>query len=550
MAVYGVDEYGKALYGADRDVDYTVLNLAAVQTDFGRVTVSWDSPPLADWTALVLVRSGYGFPVALTDGVAVASWPGTGTHTSFSDVGLAPGYWYYTLFLAKPFVAWSASATYQGGDRVSYSASVWICVAPQTTGVTPGSNAAVWSTTAESTQYRPAGSVACLCVQDQGYGGLLDSLVPSAYKALPGTSTDTPGANPQLSAFLSVLGFGFSQVATELDDLLAVYDVVTTRQDRLYEIGQLLGLSSEVASSPRYQRLRTLKAAASGQAKGTAGGIVASVYNAAGLTASCASGYNLALTQDQSAFVTPQPMAWSPSEPYKTGDEVIYLGTRYQCTGFVYPVNTSNYTTVATGTPSALGTTVIGSATYVQEAGASPGSVSIPFTTAANGTYNAIIYPAAGPGQGVLTATIDGVALQLAQILVVNPYYGGLGGTVSFVGPSVDLYNATAGAFSTVRTSSVPLSPGAHTLVLSTATKNSSSSGYGLEFTSVTVYGSPPFYPPGNPPTGASGSAAQWSASATRSSAVPFANPLTGGQGTWSNVGATAVSLSTGYLGG
>jgi hypothetical protein len=93
------------------------------------------------------------------------------------------------------------------------------------------------------------------------------------------------------------------------------------------------------------------------------------------------------------------------------------------------------------------------------------------------------------------------------------------------------------------------LAAGAHTLVLNTATKNASSSGYAIAFASVTVSGSPPLYPPGNPPVGAGGSSAQWSATAASSTTTTYANPVTAGQGTWCPVGV-AAALSTGYLGG
>lgn len=545
MAVYGAAQYGKALYGADRDVDYTVVNLAAVQSDYGRITLSWDAPPLSDWTSLTLVRSQYGFPVAVTDGVALALFPVAGTHTDYSDTDLPPGYWYYTLFLASPFPSWSAADTYATGDRVSYSGQVWDCVAPYALNVTPGTNPAVWVASYETTLYRAAGSIACLAVRDYAYGALLQSLIPSPYAVAPGTSTDTGAPNPDLASFLGVLGFGFAQVNTELDDLLEGYNVLTTRQDRLYALSAALGLSAELASSARYQRLRTLKAAYINQEKGTAQGVADTVFAATGLKASVVTGPNLMLTQDQSAFLSPVAPPWDPSEPYKIGDEVVYLGTRYACTGFTVTDTPSNYVANAvTGAPNTLGTVTIAGSTFVKETAVAPASVTVPFTAPANASYLVLIDGASGPDYGVLTATIDGAAVTMRQITSLG--FGGFGGPTSY-SASLDLYSASAAAFN-IGLAAVPLTPGSHTLVLSTATKNASSSGYGQAFASINITGSPALYPPGNPPTGAAGSAAQWSASAPNFDTVYYFNPVTGGQSTWTSVGSSC-SLAVGYLG-
>lgn len=550
MATYGIDVYGKTLYGTTRDLDYHVTNLTAVQSDYGRITLSWDTPPLADWTTLTLVRSGYGYPVAVTDGVTLASFPVTALRGDFSDSGLPPGYWYYTFFLATPFPAWSASLTYATGDRVSFSGQVYSCLAPYSLNVTPGTNPAVWGTSFETTLYRAAGSVACMSVRDYGYTAVLDSLIPAPYKALPGTSTDVADANGDLAAFLAIVGFGFGQMHTELDDLLEVDDILTTRQDRLYELGLGLGLSPELASSARYQRLRTQRAALLNQETGTAQGIVDAVHAATGLSATVATGVNLMLTQDQSAFASPIPMPWDPAGAYKPGDQVLYLGVRYQCVGLDTVITPATYVAAGvTGAPNALATTTISATTYVKETAASASSITVPFTLAANGVYYLTFAAASGPDYGVVTVTVDGNPVLISHSSSTGPIWSG-GAIGSVPAASLDLYTASAAAYGAISTPQQSLGVGSHTMVISALTKNGSSTGFAIAFSSLTIFGNPAVYPPGTPPTGATGSALQWSTTALFFDTTTYFNPVTGSIGTWSPVGGPVVNLGTQYLGG
>lgn len=545
MATYGIDVYGKTLYGAPQDLDYHVTNLTAVQSDYGRITLSWDTPPLADWTQLTLVRSGYGYPVAITDGVQLASFPVSTLRSDYADTDLPPGYWYYTFFLATPFPAWSAALTYGTGDRVAHGGSVWSCLVPYTLNVTPGTDSTVWSVSFETTLYRAAGSVACLSVRDYGYTALLESLVPAPYKALPGTSTDVSDPNADLTAFLSILGFGFAQMHTELDDLLEVDAILTTRQDRLYELGQGLGINPELASSARYQRLRTQRAARLNQEKGTAAGLADSVHAATGLKATVATGVNEVLTQDQSAFYSPPPTPWNPAGAYKPGDEVIYLGVRYTCVSSVSTVNTGNYVADAvTGAPNALSVVTVSSVSYVKETNAAGPTtvVSVPFTVLGNGSVTAVLVLGTGADSGILTAAIDGAAVQVGKLNLLR----GQTQPTTYQA-SYDLYKASNGSV-TLGTTPVALIAGAHTLTLSVASKNASASAYDLLFSTITFNENPLIYAPGNPPTGASTSAAQWSSSQAYTDSVTYLNPVTGGMGTWSAVGVS-TTLATGYLG-
>jgi hypothetical protein len=494
------------------------------------------------------VRSGYGFPVAPTDGVLLATWDTTGTPQSYTDLGLSPGYWYYTLFITADFASWTADTVYSSGDQVAYGGSVWMCLAPYALDVTPGSNDAVWIPDSEIVQYIPAGSISSLAVVDHGYGAMLYTQMPAAYKTAPASSTDTGPDNDDLQDFLNVLGFGFSTVATELDDLLAAYDVTTVRQDRLYAISQTLGLLDEMGSSARFQRLRTLNAAKINQQHGTQNGILDLISSATGLPTQIETGYNLLLGQDQSAFADPIPAPWSAAATYQASQQVSYQGVRYTCIGFSQTTNAASYGAQGvTATPNALSTPSLGGITQVKEAAVAPASITIPFTVTEPGAYYAQVAVDAAADHGILTAAINGTAVTLAPLPTALPTGFGLAPPPpsAFV-DQLDLYAPSATALCTVQSSTVPLSAGSYTLVLSTTAKNPASSGYSIAFSQALITGALPVYAAGAPPPSAP---SQWSATATTSSSTLYANAATGAQGTWS-VLAGAATLAIGYLGG
>lgn len=552
MAVYGNDLYDKGLYGTDLLVDYRVSNLEAQQLDYGRITVSWDAPRLNNWTELILVRSGYGFPVAPTDGTPLATIGNTGSHTSYDDIGLTAGYWYYTVFVSTPFPTWSAAVTYQIGDIVSYSSTTWVCVAASTFDITPGSNAAYWTASTQVQLWHPAGSVASLCVQDLGNGPRMDSLIPNVYKAQPGQVIDPDADNASLAAFTGILGFGFDMVGTELDDLDHPYDVVTARQDRLYEISQMLGVSAELASSARYQRLRTLHAAELNQQKGTVPGLIAAVHAASGLSCTVNSGPNMMLSQDQSAFVFPMAPAWDPDRGYQIGDTVTYQGVRYACAGFTYTVTPANYgSTTAAGGPNALGTATVGGVSVVKETSTTqPSTVTTTFTAPSAASYTISWIYGSMPDGGIVSILVDGVVQQFTVAQANLPGHGLRGGNPPRPAPtplsSVDTYAAT-GIVAFVAATTLTLTAASHTVVLSSTTKNAASTGYSISAQSLTIAGSPIVFPPGTAPTGMSGSANQWATAPAWTDSTTYANPSTGGMGTWTAL--TTMPLSIQYLG-
>jgi len=211
-------------------------------------------------------------------------------------------------------------------------------------------------------------------------------------------------------------------------------------------------------------------------------------------------------------------------------------------------VDTTSYSGAGvTGAPNALATTTVTGSTVVKETSGSAGaSITIPFTLTAGGSYQAVIITASGPDYGILSAALDGVAVQIAHFATIHSGFGYHPPAVPY-SASIDMYYSSSLIYGAVTTFPTALAAGTHSLVLQCTTKNASATGYDLAFTTLTISGSPVVYPPGTPPTGASGSAAQWSATLASDDNTTYANAATGGMGTWSAL--TPVTLVTGYLG-
>jgi phage tail-like protein len=533
MATYGVDYYGKADYGAPILVEYAVRNLAAVQLDFGHVRVSWTAPVQNTWTSLALVRSQYGFPSAVGDGQLLATFSSTQAATSYDDIGLTPGYWYYALFAAVPMAAWSAALTYQVGDRVSYSSQNWIALQISPPGITPGTGS-YWQVSDETAIWQPAGSVATMAVADHGYAATMNGYIPASYKSSPVLSTDDQVVNDDLTDFIKVLAYGFELVATELDDLYHLYNTATTRYDRLQLISQMVGVSVESASSPRYQRLRTAEAAQLARAKGTQQGLADLIEAATGLECTVTTGPNRMLSRDQSDYPYPLWAAWQTNESYSVGDQVTYQGRRYIAITWSLALS-------FTGSPNTITNGSSPQAYIAENSATQPASMTASFTVPISGTYQIILVPMVGPANGIVSVLVDGVTQQVYNLPAAMPQGSSL--TVTPAGwnaiglPStttVDTYQSTEGVGNTI---SIPLylTAGSHTVQVLSTSKNSSSTGYDVQLTSYLIQAAWTQYPPSATPPAVSSAntGAQWN-SPNSFAMHQYDNPASGSASTWS----------------
>lgn len=545
MAIYGIDYYGRSFYGAAILVDYAVGNLTALQLGFGHVRIAWTAPAQNTWTGLALVRSEYGFPATVEDGQLLDTFSSTQASTTYDDIGLTPGYWYYGLFAAVPLAAWSAELTYQAGDRVSYSAQNWIALQIAPAGTTPAAGA-YWAVTEESAIWQPAGAIATLSVADHGYAGLMSGYIPPAYKAAPVLSTDNQASNDDLAAFVDVLAWGFELVGTEIDDLYHLYDTSTTRYDRLQLISQMVGVSVEGAASPRYQRLRTAKAAALGREKGTAAGLVDLIEAATGLACTVSTGANRMLNRDQSDFPYPLYPAWETDEAYTAGDLVTYQGSRYVCIPWSLTLPTGDYAgspgSNASGTTSGLAWTGILSAT-------GPTQLTGTFTVPLAGVYMIEFTVLESPNNAVVSVSVDGQS----QSFVAASNLALYNATASSwtVPPSGDLLTTvdTYNAGSTTATYGFPVSlpAGLNTIKFTGATKDVSSGGFNIQVSTTVSAVWDTYLPNATPPAnGATGSGAQWQAPPAAPQSV-YANAQTGQASTYTS--SSSIGLGVEYLG-
>lgn len=546
MATYGLDYYAKAFYGGAVLIDYAVTDLAATQIDFGHVRVSWTMPVQNVWTQLALVRSRYGFPVSVLDGDLLATYSSTTASTSYTDLGLTPGYWYYGVFAAVPLAAWSASLTYQAGDRVSYSAQDWIALQIAPAGTTPAAGA-YWAVSQEVQIWQPAGAVATLSVADHGYDELMNTYIPNAYRAAPVLTTDSTAINDDLADFLAILAWGFEIAGTETDDLYHLYDTSTTRYDRLLQISTMLGVSVEGASSPRYQRLRTARAAELGREKGTERGLVDLIEAATGLSCTVTTGPNMLLGRDQSDFPYPLYPVWESDESYTVGDLVTYQGARYVCIPWsLGPTLTGTPNTATTGTFSSLPYTL-------ETSSSNPASLGCSFQVPKTGVYVLQFTVLTGPANGFAEVLMD-AGLQtitpIADIATLDITASGFHtfGTGSVAGP-IDTYSAATAVGTTYVCPMNLVAGGSHNLLFLSSTKDSSSTGYGVQISGVTLTAQwTSFAPSSTPPTNAGAHAGvQW-APPPAAAQASYANPVTGQASTWSSTQG-AVSLAVDYLG-
>lgn len=556
MATYGVDYYGKAYYGAPVALSYAVRNLAATQLDFGRVKVSWTAPVQNIWTQLALVRSRYGYPATVLDGQLLATYSSTQASTAYDDVGLTPGYWYYGIFAAVPLATWSANLTYQVGDRVSYSAQNWVALAISPAGTTPGTGS-FWEVIEQTEIWQPAGAVETLAVADHGYSAAMFGYIPDAYKAAPVLTTDDTAVNNDLADFVSVLAFGFEIAGTELDDLYHLYDTSTTRYDRLLQISNMVGISTEQASSPRYQRLRTAQAATLGRAKGTQTGLAALISAATGLECTVSTGPNLMLSRNQSDFPYPLWPAWQTTESYSVGNTVEYLGNRYVCIPWALTLPTAQYTGTPGGTSSGT-TSGLAWSGVLTTSGPSQlvGFFNAPFT----GVYLITFTLLFGQNNAVVSVAVDNGPITFvtaANIPALNVTATGFSPTPSGDAlTSVDTYSMSSTTAS--YGFAVNLTAGTHFIEFNGNTKNGASGGYNIQV-STTVTAESQVYPPNTTPPAApaANTGSQWNTPGTYTF-HDYDNPISGQLSTWtatspltlgaSYFGAVGLSMDTTWL--
>lgn len=280
-----------------------------------------------------MIRNPYGFCSNVDDGDLLRDVDiSQSAVSSYDDLDVVGGkFYYYTVFLGGARPAWNAGLTYQLGDIVNQSGTLYIALRT-TTNETPGVVTTAWQTSASSspTTWIRAGDIAVLTVKDFGYRDRIFDLTPRTYKELNTRELSEAARNSMLYKFLGIFGFHLDMLRTEYETILNANDPKTVQYKYLVELSRQVGLTFEPAISPRLSRLRAQYATTIYREKGKPLGLENLVNVMTGWDATVAIGNNLMLNGDQSSFMNPLYEQWNQTVNYPTGTRVYYNGYVYQ----------------------------------------------------------------------------------------------------------------------------------------------------------------------------------------------------------------------------
>ena len=89
MSRYGLDNYSSpsfplSYYGSDNPLTFDASPVTAISSGYLQITINW-AKPVGDWDTLKLMRSPYGFPVNITDGINVFTTEKSDNDVSYVD---------------------------------------------------------------------------------------------------------------------------------------------------------------------------------------------------------------------------------------------------------------------------------------------------------------------------------------------------------------------------------------------------------------------------------------------------------------------------------
>lgn len=217
---------------------------------FGDILISWSTPTPTGWDKLRLVRNANGTPYDERDGETLVEFTPAATTHSYQDIELTTGrFYYYGLFVLQDDV---------------------------------------WSLAAVSSE---------LVARDWGYAAKLYQRLPEVFRAP--NYNDLGGVENEedsfLYRFLSIFGFQFDHIRTELESLRSALNAQTSSQKLLPALGASVGVDYEPEIGTRALRRFIANAIRLWSIKGTLAGTreLASVLT--GYPAHVRVGHNLAL---------------------------------------------------------------------------------------------------------------------------------------------------------------------------------------------------------------------------------------------------------------
>ncbi|MFJ2113943.1 hypothetical protein ACIOEX_18995, partial [Streptomyces sp. NPDC087850] len=332
MAQYGLDFYAQSKYGVDVRIEYSVEPFTAVPAGAGMILLKWSASKEDGWTTLRLVRNSRGVPGDADDGDVLLESPHEGLVATHLDTDLVHGrYYYYTVFVAAPYPAWSSAAIYQPGDCVTYSGVSYICQTAHS-GTVPGGASSAWSVTTTTSDWVRAGNSASLSVGDHRYAERMYGLVPPAYRTAMEeiTGLEEGITNQALFKYLKLPGFQFDVLKTELDNATRIRDQDYSTITHTERAADTLGLERPLSNRSVLRRNRVNNSTLTNRRKGSADGLKQLIRDMTGWDAEIDRTSNLMVDQDQSGIWHPAYQEWKAGVRYAAGEYVAYGGLLYR----------------------------------------------------------------------------------------------------------------------------------------------------------------------------------------------------------------------------
>jgi len=184
MSRYGLDYYSSpsfplSYYGSDNPLTFDASPVTATSSNYLEITLKW-SVPIGDWDQMKIMRSPYGFPVNITDGINVFSTLKIENDDSYVDRATLekPKFYYYSLFVRET------------------TQNTWVL----------------------------AGKVIGFAVPNYGGGTRLYDLMPKITKLTTPYVASIPDENNDLKEFLSLFGYQFDYIKGTVETLFERYN--------------------------------------------------------------------------------------------------------------------------------------------------------------------------------------------------------------------------------------------------------------------------------------------------------------------------------------
>ncbi|MFE9412349.1 carbohydrate-binding protein [Streptomyces sp. NPDC006704] len=466
MAQYGLDFYALSRYGADVRVEYSVEPVTAVPTDSCTIQLTWSPSKEDNWVRLRLVRSPHGVPGDADDGDVLMESDHQGLVATYLDTNLVPGrYYYYAVYVSAPFLAWSSASTYQPGDCVTYNGVSYICQVTHN-GVIPGGAASAWSVTTTATTWVRAGSAASMSVADHRYAERMYHLLPPAYRTAAEeiTGLEEGISNQTLAKYLSLQGFEFDVMKTELDNMARLRDQQRSTITQTERAADTLGLERPLSNRAVLRRRRVDNSTLTNRRKGSEDGLRQLIRDMTGWDAEFNRTPNLLIDQDQSGIWHPVYQDWKAGIRYAAGEYVLYGGQIYRAKSAAKVISAPSLlpaTAIQSQGQVMAQTDKIGSRVFAKDF-RDGDSFTLTFTLDTTATYDVAALYTTSYDYSIMTTALDGQP--------INTFDG---------------YFRTV-ASATVNLGRLSLTAGQHTLTYTSRGKNAASGGWQMGVNTVT----------------------------------------------------------------